>query len=183
MQGLNMQMFIYLFAIWQSGRGELSGAMPAGVLYYPANSPMISAPRDEDEEKTALDIQKKCRMQGIVLSDCDVVIAMDRSASGLYIPVDFKKGEMSGSLIGLSQLAKLKEKADGLLLQMAEQLRGGEISALPAEGRSYKEVCKYCDYKTVCAYEDGIPVRALSDDKLADVLAALSKGDENDEVD
>lgn len=83
---------------------------------------------------------------------------------------------MSGSLIGLSQLAKLKKKADGLLLQMAKQLRGGEISALPAEGRSYKEVCKYCDYKTVCAYEDGIPVRALSDDKLADVLAALSKG-------
>lgn len=183
MQGLNMQMFIYLFAIWHFGRGEFSGALPAGVLYYPANSPMISAARDADEAVIAAEQRKKCRTQGIVLSDCDVVLAMDRSAGGLYIPVDFKHDEMRGSLIGLSRLEKLKEKADGLLLHMAAALRSGEIPALPAEGKSYKEVCKHCDYKAVCAYEDGIPVRTLSDEKLSDVLEQLSEGDDDGEMD
>ena len=68
--------------------------------------------RGENADDVALKKQKKCRMQGIVLNDCDVVVAMDRSAGGLYIPVDFNaKGEMKGSLIRLNQLEKLKEKA------------------------------------------------------------------------
>lgn len=183
MQGLNMQMFIYLFAIWHGGTGIFEGATPAGVLYYPANSPMLSAPRNESEEEVQAKIQKKCRMQGIVLSDTDVVLAMDKSASGAFIPVDFKNGTMSGSLIGLRQLEKLKEKADLMLVRMAELLHSGEISALPAQGKSYKEICRFCDYKTVCFYEDGIEQRVLADCKNAEAVEMLRKEDEENEVD
>lgn len=183
MQGLNMQMFIYLFAIWHGGKGAFDGALPAGVLYYPANSPSVSASRHESDEAVRAAVQKKCRMQGIVLSDCDVVLAMDKSASGAFIPVDFKNGTMSGSLIGLTQLARLKEKADKLLIRMAEQLRSGEISALPAEGKSYKDICRFCDYKTVCAYEDGIERKILDDRKNAQAVEMLGEESETNEMD
>ncbi len=182
LQGLNMQMFIYLFALWQNGKEKYGEITPAGVLYYPANSPLVSAERSESAEDVEVKKQKKCRMQGIVLNDCDVVVAMDKSAGGLYIPVDFNaKGEMKGSLIRLGQLEKLKEKADELLVEMAQALRNGEIEAVPSYGASYKHVCEYCDYKSVCSYEENIPVRELLDSDLDEALKNLEKGDEQNE--
>ena len=185
LQGLNMQMFIYLFALWQNGGEKYGEITPAGVLYYPANSPLVSAERDESADDVALKKQKKCRMQGIVLNDCDVVVAMDRSAGGLYIPVDFNaKGEMKGSLIRLNQLEKLKEKADAVLAEMADALHSGEIEAVPSYGASYKHVCQYCDYKSVCSYEEDIPVKELYDTDLANALKNLEEEEDTaDEMD
>lgn len=182
-QGLNMQMFIYLFTLWQNGEDKYGKFTPAGVLYYPANSPLISTDRSLSDEDIEAERQKKCRMNGIILNDPDVITAMDESKSGLFVPARFKGGEFSGSLIGLEQLGKLKEKADSILTEMADALHSGEIPAIPAYGKSYEKVCEYCDYKSVCSYEENIPVRELNDCKTDEVIEILMKGDEGDEVD
>ena len=90
---------------------------------------------------------------------------------------------MKGSLIRLSQLEKLKEKADGILVEMADSLHGGKIEAVPSYGASYKHVCQYCDYKSVCAYEEDIPVKELYDTDLDEALRNLDGEEENDELD
>ncbi len=180
-QGLNMQMFIYLFALWQNGGKKYGEFTPAGVLYYPANSPLVSVDRGTGDDDIEAERQKKCSMNGIVLNNAEVVSAMDESESGLYIPAKFKKGELTGSLIGLKQLEKLKEKADGILAEMADSLHLGDIPAYPAYGKSYKNVCEYCDYKSVCSYEENTPVRELDDYDLKLVLENLEKGDDADE--
>ena len=172
-QGLNMQMFIYLFALWQNGKEKYGEFTPAGVLYYPAKSPNVSADRSMTEDAIEAERQKKCGMNGIVLDDPAVVIAMDKSECGMYVPAKIKKGELKGSLIGLKQLEKLKEKADGILAEMAEALYSGQIDALPAYGKSYKKTCEYCEYKSVCSYESDIPVKELEDCDLKTVLADL----------
>ncbi|MBQ2847673.1 MAG: PD-(D/E)XK nuclease family protein [Clostridia bacterium] len=182
-QGLNMQMFIYLFTLWQNGGKKYGDFTPAGVLYYPANSPLVSAERGTSDEDIETERQKKCRMNGIILNNPDVITAMDETKSGLFVPARFKGGEFSGSLIGLTQLGKLKEKADEILVEMADSLHSGEIPAIPAYGKSYEKICEYCDYKAVCSYEENIPVRALNDCKTDEVLKDLMKGDECDESD
>lgn len=182
-QGLNMQMFIYLFALWQNGKEKYGEFTPAGVLYYPAKSPNVSADRSMTEDAIEAERQKKCGMNGIVLDDPAVVIAMDKSECGMYVPAKIKKGELKGSLIGLKQLEKLKEKADGILAEMAEALYSGQIDALPAYGKSYKKTCEYCEYKSVCSYESDIPVKELEDYDLKTVLADLEKGDDELEMD
>lgn len=183
MHGLNMQMLIYLFTLWQNGGEKYGEVTPAGVLYYAAKSPQKSAERSDDRDKLNEEMQKECRSAGIVLNDCDVVLAMDKDASGLYIPVDFKKGTMSGSLISLKQLELLKDKADKILVDMANELHSGSIPALPASGANYKMVCDYCDYKSVCGFEENIPVYKLDDMKDGETLEILEKGAEADEVD
>ena len=182
-QGLNMQMLIYLFTLWQNGKEKYGEFTPAGVLYYPANSPLVSVARNSTDEEIETERQKKCTMTGIVLDNSDVIKAMDFTESGTYIPVKYKDGEFVGSLIGLSQLEKLKEKADSILLEMADALHSGKIEAVPSYGESYKHVCDYCDYKSVCSYEENIPQRTLLDDDLKTVLENLAKGDESDELD
>lgn len=182
-QGLNMQMLIYLFTLWQNGGKKYGDFTPAGVLYYPANSPLVSVQRGATDEEIEAERQKKCTMTGIVLDNSEVIKAMDSTESGTYIPVKYKGGEFVGSLIGLTQLEKLKEKADGILAEMADALHSGSIEALPAYGESYKFVCDYCDYKAVCSYEDNIPKRILFDDDLKTVLENLEKGDDADEMD
>ena len=182
-QGLNMQMLIYLFALWQNGGKKLGEFTPAGVLYCSAKSPIVSVDRTADEAALEKEIQKKCGMTGIILNDVDVVIAMDENLSGLYAPAKMTKGALSGSLIGLKQLEKLKNKADKILAEMADALHSGEIPARPSYGKNYEKVCEYCEYKSVCSYEEDIPVRELIDDKLETVLEILEKGDEENEVD
>ncbi len=182
-QGLNMQMFIYLFALWQNGGKKYGEFTPAGVLYCPANSPVISVERNADAFTVQKEIQKKCGMNGIVLADPAVVTAMDESQSGLYVPAKIKKDTLAGSVIGLKQLEKLKEKADGILVQMADALYNGNISAYPAYGKSYKHVCQYCDYKSVCSYEENISVNELQDYDLKTVLENLERGDDENEMD
>ena len=182
-QGLNMQMLIYLFTLWENGKEKYGDFTPAGVLYYPAKSPLVSAQRGATDEEIEAERQKKCTMTGIVLNNAEVIKAMDSTESGTYIPVKYKGGEFTGSLIGLSQLEKLKEKADSVLAEMADALHSGNIEALPACGDSYKFVCDYCDYKSVCSYEENIPQRVLFDDDLKTVLENLEKGDDAVEMD
>mgnify|MGYP003302694091 CR=1 FL=1 len=177
-QGLNMQMLIYLFSLWQNGGEKLGEFTPAGVLYCSAKSPMVSVDRNADDSTLEKEIQKKCGMTGIILNDIDVVVAMDENLSGLYAPAKISKGSLNGSLIGLRQLEKLKEKADKILAEMADSLHSGMISAYPSYGKNYEKVCEYCEYKSVCSYEEGIPVRELIDSDLAAVLENLEKGDE-----
>ncbi len=182
-QGLNMQMFIYLFALWSNGGKKYGEFVPSGVLYYPANSPTVVAERGASDDDIEAERQKKCGMNGIVLNDAAVVAAMDKSETGMYVPAKFKKGELKGSLIGLNQLEKLKKKADGILADMAQALQSGEIDALPAYGKNYKKTCEYCEYKSVCSYESDIPVKELCDYDLKTVLENLERGDDADEMD
>lgn len=182
-QGLNLQMFIYLFALWQNGGKKYGEFTPAGVLYCPAKSPVISVDRGTDKNTVEDEIQRKCGMTGIVLDDPDVVTAMDETQSGLYIPAKISKGTLKGSLMGLRHLEKLKEKTDKILAEMADALHSGEIPALPSYGKNYKKTCAYCEYKSVCSYEESIPVRELEDYDLQEVLENLEKGDDENEMD
>lgn len=182
-QGLNMQMFIYLFALWKNGVKKYGEFTPAGVLYYSAKTPLVSAKRNASPEEIDELRREKLVMNGVVLDDPAIAEAMDRSKSGRFVPVKFTNGVISGSLVGLKQLEKLKEKTDSLLADMAKALRSGDVRAVPAYGKNYKKICEYCDYKAVCSYESDIPVRRLKDEDLKTALKNLEKGENDDGMD
>ncbi|MFI3142439.1 MAG: PD-(D/E)XK nuclease family protein, partial [Clostridia bacterium] len=70
LHGLNMQMLLYLMAIWKSEEKEYKDSVPAGILYFPARSEMYSAKRGEDDDKK-LDnrLKANCKMNGMILDD------------------------------------------------------------------------------------------------------------------
>ena len=94
--GMNMQMLIYLFAIWQNGGEYYKNVTPAGILYFQAKNPRVKSDkitRDSDEIASKTASMQELRMHGMVLNNIDVVTAMENSCEGLFIPVSLDKND------------------------------------------------------------------------------------------
>ncbi len=90
--GLNLQMFIYLFTLC-NGATQRYGArelLPAGVLYVPAKRPEISALRTTSETAIKTEFDRELRMNGLVVDEPDVILGMEISGEGRFIPASLK---------------------------------------------------------------------------------------------
>lgn len=189
LQGLNMQMLIYLFALWKNGGVKYGdNIIPAGVLYYNATTPVVPVEPGTDDQAIKKARIDKEKMTGIVLEDLTVIHLMEEDAQGIFIPASYnaEKGSIEGEVISLTAMKKLKEKTDMLIVQMGRDLHEGLIDAYPSGKSDSKLPCSYCDYKTVCGYEDGIPYKQLYIDKQYRqnktkniIKDYLTEGDEN----
>lgn len=179
-EGINVQMLVYLFAVCQNGSSRYGDITPAGVLYLPAKLPVVQVERGKDEESVKRDQIKSLCMNGLLLDDPEIIHAMEADAQGLFIPAEisstgkFKRGS---SVASLEQFGLLKKRIDSLLVKMAETLKSGDIAAYPAAGEV--EACKWCDYKIVCGHEQGDPVRFIEKRNNKEVFSML----ENTETD
>ena len=180
--GLNMQMLLYLFAIWQNG-ADYYGApiVPAGILYMSAKATFEKLARDIPAPDAALVKAKSMRMNGMLLDDSVVLLHMDNGESGCFIPVDAKHKD---HLISLHRLTVLKKETEKLLCAMAGKLRSGEIDALPARNNERYNACAFCDYRSVCGREDDMPEREIPQIRFADCMEILEEREaQNDAVD
>lgn len=162
--GLGIQMLLYLFAIRQEGE-ELFGGYPiepAGVLYLPAREKLLNLPRGATEEEVERAMHKELQRSGMVLSDPQVLRAMEHSAleTPCYLPVRVKKGkdgsvELSGSLASAEQFGKLGRYVEVLLRDMVRELAAGNIDADPWARSEQDSACTYCAYAPACHFEQG----------------------------
>lgn len=150
LNGLSLQMLIYLQCICENGRGSYRDCLPAGILYMPAGESAPALGRDADPEEIRREQRKQYTMNGLLIEDAELLQAMDASMSGLFIPVTVKKdgdftAESKKSLVTLEQLGKINAYIDRLILDMAVELRQGRIEAVP-----FPDSCGYCQYRGVC---------------------------------
>jgi ATP-dependent helicase/nuclease subunit B len=173
--GLNMQMLIYLFAIWQNGQDYYKNATPAGVLYFQAKSPKVSSKkitRESTFSESRVEYLNELKMHGMVLNNANVVEAMEKDCAGVFVPASYDKtGALKGNIISLKSLSILKERVNDSIKNMAQQLQNGNIGALPVE-----KGCTYCNYKDVCKREENDPVREMSIPSFDDAISML-RGD------
>lgn len=179
MNGLNMQMLVYLFAVWQNGGGRYGEVIPSGVLYMSANAPTLPGKRDLSAEEIGKEKIKTCKVTGMVLNDAVVISGMEKGGNGLFIPVREKKDGFSGNLISFEQLGKLRTEVDRAIAGMAEALHDGRIEVFPVSSKSYEKTCEYCEYATACGHEANSPVHKLVDLKHEESLKILD-GDGGD---
>ncbi len=163
--GLNMQMLLYLFSLWQDGQRRGTGeVLPAGVLYLPARAEAIPCPRDTSPQELEKLRVRGFHMSGLLLDDPDVLEGMERDVAGVFIPAKRKKnGELdrNSSVASLAELGRLKGHVERLITQMAQALRRGEIAPIPTQGLGY-EPCTYCEFRAICRREDQDPVKTIA---------------------
>ena len=157
MNGLNMQMLLYLFALERSGR-KLYGTevVPAGVLYIPARDVLLSEDGDLSDEELESRRLEKLRRSGLVLDDPEVLRAMENSDAPVRIPVKWKDGAPTGdSLASAERMGRLGRQVEETLRLLAAQLRAGSILADPSYKSAQEHACLWCDYAEACRFAEG----------------------------
>ncbi len=154
--GLDEQMLLYLFAYCRSASdGEVF--QPAGVLYDAAVLPFAEAQGGESEEQIRKKLDEKLVRTGVILEDTEIALAMDRSASGRFLPVRFdadgalKPGKGTLPAVEFSELEVLLEKQ---LLTLASQIFGGEMDVRPLRLDPGHDACHYCKFHAACRYRE-----------------------------
>lgn len=156
--GLNLQMFLYLFALEKYGN-DLFGkdTVGAGVLYVPVKDAVYNGSRGMEDSAVRAKVDAALRRSGLILRNDDVVEAMEGGAKKRFIPVSFSRGGTgyteSSSLANLEQLGKLKQHIDMLLRQMGRALREGKVQADPYYRNLRTDACTYCDFYIACRFD------------------------------
>ena len=157
--GLDIQMLLYLFTLQKNGKRYFGREIePAGVLYLPARDTILSEERNIPPEKLQSEMEKELRRSGLLLSDPEVLQAMEHEAleSPRYLPIRVKKdGSISGSIASAAQLGQLGQYIEKLLREIASEIRQGNIDADPCCKSEEDSFCKYCEWADACHFQDG----------------------------
>ncbi|WOC33405.1 MULTISPECIES: PD-(D/E)XK nuclease family protein [Caproicibacterium] len=174
--GMNMQMLLYLAALYENGAPQQK-LKPAGVLYMPAAVPAASVDRRMPAEKQLQKQEAELCMSGLVRDDPAIVRAMEEEAAGRYLPVKLKNGEPDGkgSAVSGPELEALLAYVQNRIREMAQQLHKGAVQASPLVGKGY-DACAWCPYAPVCGREQDDPVREMNPPKPEEALQMISKG-------
>lgn len=153
--GLGLQMLIYLFALEQEG-SKLLGDMPvpAGVQYFPARVPLVSADGLLSDEEAFAARRKLWKRSGLLLAQEDVLSAMESGENTHRMPFSKKKdGSLSGDIADTRQMQLLKAYVFSLLGKMVDEIASGCVVPNPYTRGSSHNACTYCPYSSICHLE------------------------------
>jgi len=170
LNGMGMQMLIYLFALEKYGK-QLWGreARPAGVLYFPARSPVLTAAERPSEEEAEAQRRKESRRSGLLLDDDRLLHAMeDFPEQPEYLPCRAdKEGKLQGDLATAEQLRLLRDHVKKTLEQITDAILEGDVHPNPYFQGSERSACKYCSFAAVCHLDSCDPERRYFASKKA----------------
>ena len=127
------------------------------MLYQPARSVILPRERSITDEKLKADMRSALRRTGLVLSEPEVLQAMEHSAleTPCYLPVSVKKdGSLSGDIATAAQLGHLGRYVEKLLHQITGEIAQGNIDADPYTRNPQDSACTYCAFASACYFDE-----------------------------
>ena len=164
LSGLNLQMFLYLMMLKQSGPaalerlagGRAQRIEPCGALYVPAKTPYLFREADETDEQFQSRLDQELRRIGLVRDDGDLLEAMEHGGRFRFLPVSLKKDGSfteASSQVSALQLNSLLHKTEETLRRIARQISAGDIEADPYRISWKDSVCRFCDFREACHFD------------------------------
>lgn len=150
--GLGLQMLLYLFALKKAKLPGISeGFLPAGVQYFPARVPLVTAEGLLDDDAAALEREKVFKRKGLIFSNDAVLAAMDPTDDYKRLSIKKRKdGSISGDVADQRQFTLLESYIYRLLGEMVDQIASGDVQANPYTRGSSHNACWYCPYDAIC---------------------------------
>jgi ATP-dependent helicase/nuclease subunit B len=151
--GLQVQLLLYLDAILSQNKDNL----PAAVLYFKIDNPLIKTNNDLTDEALEEEIMKKFKMKGLLIDDVEIIKEMDKEMDGnsYIIPARINKDGTLGKSDAASiyQFELLRKHVKKIIAENCEKLISGDISISPCKnGDSIP--CEYCSYSSICTFEE-----------------------------
>ena len=161
--GLQLQLVMYMNVATAASKKIYNGkeAVPAAVLYYHVDDPMISGLGDLQPDVINKEIIKALRTTGLVNGNRDIINMLDNSINGTsdVIPVSFNKsGDLTAasSAVSNEDYSAISKYVDKKIREFGKSILNGDIKVNPYE-MDVKGSCKYCEYKGICGFDDKIP--------------------------
>ncbi|MBR6668722.1 MAG: PD-(D/E)XK nuclease family protein [Clostridia bacterium] len=148
--GLQLQLMLYLQAAAQGMNGNAAGA-----FYFRVSDPLVEAEDVKSAAEAA--IARTLQLKGVVLSEVNVINAMDAEGDALG-KIFNKNGSVAAGAGAYSReemqvlLAHTRQKAADL----ADGIRAGDIAVSPAQIKDWS-ACQWCDYASVCGFDPAMP--------------------------
>lgn len=144
LNGHNLQMLLYLYALMKNGQAFTNASIPAGVLYFPAK-------RHVSDEKCEF-----IKMNGLILDDVDTVRQMEPDGQGKIVPPKITdNNKIDGhcnNIASKDTFDKIFRFVELKLKEIGNSLLEGNIVPSPISIDSQKTKCDYCDYHSVCRF-------------------------------
>jgi ATP-dependent helicase/nuclease subunit B len=178
--GLQLQLITYLDAASLSlGNESEKPVLPAGILYFRLDDPIVTGSRGASGEEIEKAIMKELKMKGLLLEDVKLIKEMDTGIDGdsLIIPARINKGGELGrsSAATAEQFGIIKRHVKRLLYKLGEEMLKGDISISPYR-RKKMTACAYCGYMSICQFDtrlSGNSYRNLYDRKDDEVWSLM----------
>ena len=107
------------------------------------------------EEEAAAQREKIWKRKGLILSDEDVVYAMDHSPELSRLSCKKNKnGELSGDIADRDRFKLLKKYVYGVVGSFVDEIASGNVEANPYTRGQDHNPCRYCPYSSVCNPEN-----------------------------
>ena len=157
--GTQIQLLTYIDAI-----SNQKNKQPAGILYFNLIEPIIKESKNLSDEEIEERIRKSFKMNGLILADIKIIKMMDRKlekgASNIvpvYLDKDGNISKNRSSTVTKEQFTNLQKTIRRIIKQIAKEILSGEIDIKPIYDKTKKtSTCKYCEYKTICAFNPNI---------------------------
>ncbi len=156
--GMNIQMLIYLFAM-TSTEGK-PNRRAAGIMYMPAAKTELKATDSVENDETVGDIIiKGLKRSGMYLDDRRIIDAMEEGENKRFVDLKYDKksdtytGNASSTLIQLEAFGLIERYINSLFDSVMSTLKSGDISPEPLEEGSGRTSCDWCSFKSICRYD------------------------------
>ena len=160
--GLNLQMLVYLDAYLKSENKD-GVAVPTGIEYMSFGKKISDfrddiVPETDHEAAEYKNILEAFKPKGMIPNAKDILATYDNGTNTdlAYAPFD----EKSKGTISPEEFAAVRKYAQNKVVEFGNALENGKFSAEPVG-----DICKYCDYRTVCAKEKYADASGMNDDK------------------
>lgn len=133
--GIQIQLPIYISAVCKSLENKGDNVIPAAMLYYHIDDPVIKGEKNMSDEEIAKEVEKALKMHGIMHEHADI--------PSMFVA---KKN------VTVNQINKLCKTAYNQMKNALEKMIDGNININPVYGNS-STACDYCPYGNICNFD------------------------------
>lgn len=161
--GLQLQLIVYMNVAAEMMKKSHPDkeVVPAALLYYHVNDPMIKSEEELSPEQVNDQLLKELRMNGLVNDSEEVIGLLDGSfaTKSSIIPVERKSdGSLSArsSVVNRQDYEVISNYVNQKMHQFGTEILQGNIAVNPCEQGNI-ESCTYCTFREICAFDGKIP--------------------------
>lgn len=160
--GLSLQMLTYLDIIMtHSNKLVDANAIPAGMLYFHVHNPMVNTTKMLTLEQIEEELMKKFKMNGLMLSDRNVLQLMDQtleSGNSQIVSAGIKKDgtlTKNSKVASMDEFKNLRNYVRKLYEKTGNAIIDGNVEITPYKLKNKKN-CAFCPYRSICQFDESM---------------------------